>query len=70
MDYKLKDKVAIVGGGSKGLGKACAMSLAKEGVNIVLCARNEETLEETRKKINTFISVWRFFLKGNFKCPF
>ena len=45
MDYKLKDKVAIVGGGSKGLGKACAMSLAKEGVNIVLCARNEEALE-------------------------
>ena len=54
MDYKLKDKVAIVGGGSKGLGKACAMSLAKEGVNIVLCARNEETLEETSKKIKFF----------------
>ena len=54
MDYKLKDKVAIIGGGSKGLGKACAMSLAKEGVNIVLCARNEETLEETSKNIKFF----------------
>ena len=51
MDYKLKGKVAIVGGSSKGLGKACAVSLAKEGVNIVLCARNEDELEKTRKRI-------------------
>ena len=54
MDYKLKGKVAIIGGSSKGLGKACALSLAKEGVNIVLCARGEEELEETRKKIEGY----------------
>ena len=54
MDYKLKGKVAIIGGSSKGLGRACAMSLAKEGVNIVLCARNQEALEETRKKIELY----------------
>lgn len=51
MDYKLNGKVAIVGGGSKGLGKACAMSLAKQGVKIVLCARNKESLEKTKKEI-------------------
>ena len=51
MDYKLKGKVAIVGGSSKGLGKASAVSLAKEGVNIVLCARNKEALEKTKKDI-------------------
>ena len=51
MDYKLKGKVAIVGGSSKGLGKASAVSLAKEGVNIVLCARNEVELEKTKKEI-------------------
>ena len=51
MDYKLEGKVAIVGGGSKGLGKASAVSLAKEGVNIVLCARNEESLEKTKRDI-------------------
>ncbi|NLZ94594.1 MAG: SDR family oxidoreductase [Bacteroidales bacterium] len=51
MDYKLKGKVAIVGGSSKGLGKASAMSLAKEGVNIVLCARNKETLGKTKREI-------------------
>ena len=51
MDYKLKGKVAIVGGSSKGLGKASAVSLAKEGVNIVLCARNKEALEEAKREI-------------------
>ena len=51
MDYKLKGKVAIVGGSSKGLGKASAVSLAKEGANIVLCARNRETLEKTKREI-------------------
>lgn len=54
MDFKLKDKVAIIGGSSKGLGRACAVSLAKEGVNIVLCARNEEALLETQKVIEGY----------------
>lgn len=53
MDYKLKGKVAIVGGSSKGLGKASAVSLAKEGVNIVLCARNEKALEKTKEDIES-----------------
>lgn len=51
MDYKLKGKVAIVGGSSKGLGKASAMSLAKAGVSIVLCARSKEALEKTKREI-------------------
>ena len=51
MDYKLKGKVAIVGGSSKGLGKASAVSLAKEGVNIVLCARNKEELEKAKSDV-------------------
>ena len=51
MDYKLKGKVAIIGGGSKGLGKASAVALAKEGVNIVLCARNKEELDRTKNEI-------------------
>lgn len=51
MDYKIKGKVAIVGGSSKGLGKACAVALAKEGVNIVLCARNAEELHKAKKDI-------------------
>jgi 3-oxoacyl-[acyl-carrier protein] reductase len=51
MDLNLKNKVAIIGGSSKGIGKGCAISLAKEGVNIVLCARTESSIKTTRKEI-------------------
>ncbi len=51
MNFDIKGKVAIVGGSSKGLGKACAVALAKEGANIVLCARNEEALQQTKSEI-------------------
>jgi 3-oxoacyl-[acyl-carrier protein] reductase len=48
---ELKGKVAIIGGGSKGLGKGCAVALAQQGVTIVLCARNSEKREETANEI-------------------
>lgn len=51
MNFNIKGKTAIIGGSSKGLGKACAVALAKEGVNIVLCARNEEELQKTKAEI-------------------
>ena len=51
MDLDIRGKVAIIGGSSKGLGRACALALAKEGVNIVLCARHEETLQRTKTEI-------------------
>ena len=51
MKLGLNGKVAIIGGASKGIGKGCAISLAKEGVNIVLCARNIKSLNETAKEI-------------------
>src|SRR5438874_1003264 len=38
MDLELKDKVAIVGGASKGLGRACAEVLAQEGVKVALAS--------------------------------
>ena len=56
MDLKLKGKVAVIGASSKGLGKAVAIALAKEGSNIVLCSRNKENLlkaEEEVKKYGT-----------------
>lgn len=54
MDFGLKGKIAIIGGSSKGLGKACAIALAREGVNIVLCARSKESLHETGKEIKQY----------------
>jgi NAD(P)-dependent dehydrogenase (short-subunit alcohol dehydrogenase family) len=51
VDLKLKSKTALVTGGSEGIGKAIAMALAKEGVDIAICARRKETLEATAKEI-------------------
>ena len=47
MDLGITGKRAIVCGASKGLGRACAESLAREGVDVTICARSESTLEQT-----------------------
>jgi len=44
MDLGLKDRVAIVAAASRGLGKACARELAREGAKVVICARHEGEL--------------------------
>ncbi|MEE9317456.1 MAG: SDR family oxidoreductase [Rhodospirillales bacterium] len=51
MDLGLAGKKAIVCAASKGLGKGCAMSLAREGVDLVINARTAETLEATAEEI-------------------
>ena len=51
MELGLKNKVAVVGASSKGLGKAIAHGLAEEGAKIVVCARNEGTLGATAAEI-------------------
>lgn len=51
MDLGLKDRAALVCAGSRGLGKACAMSLAREGCNILLNARDAEVLEQAAAEI-------------------
>lgn len=50
MDLGLQGQTAVITGGSVGIGLAVAEGLAQEGVNLVLCARNEERLavEATR----------------------
>ena len=47
MDTGLRGKRAIVCAASKGLGRACAMALAREGVEVVITARTEATLQHT-----------------------
>jgi 3-oxoacyl-[acyl-carrier protein] reductase len=45
MDLGLKGKVAFVASSSKGLGKSCALEMAKEGANVMISGRNEEDLK-------------------------
>src|SRR5258708_32604115 len=51
MDLGLQGKKAIVCAASKGLGKACAMSLAREGVDVVITARTASDLEAAAAEI-------------------
>ena len=51
MDLGLKDKVALVAAGSRGLGRAVAEELAAEGASLLLCARDAKTLTETAASI-------------------
>ena len=53
MDLGLQDKVAIITGGSYGIGKAAALSMAKEGARVVLVARRPDVLEEAVLDIKT-----------------
>jgi 3-oxoacyl-[acyl-carrier protein] reductase len=49
---KLKDKIALITGAGKGIGKAVAIALAKEGVNVILVARTQSDLDEVATEVN------------------
>lgn len=51
MDLGLRDKVAIITGGSDGIGKAAALSMAQEGASVVIVARRPDVLEEAVQDI-------------------
>lgn len=65
MDLGLDKKTALVTAASKGLGKAIAMELAKEGCRVAICARNSGELKNTADEIKTLTGAEVLPLKAD-----
>ena len=66
---ELKNKKAIITGGSRGLGKATAIAFAKEGIDVAITGRNEALLKETVAELQTYgvLATYAVFDVGNYE---
>ncbi len=69
MDLGIRGKTALVCAASKGLGRGCAESLAREGVDLVITARGSEALEATAAEIRKRYSVKVTAVAGDITTP-
>jgi len=69
MDLGIKGRSALVCAASKGLGKGCAMALAREGANLVITARGKEALEATAEEIRKSSGVKVVAVAGDITSP-
>jgi 3-oxoacyl-[acyl-carrier protein] reductase len=53
MDLGLQGKIAVITGGSEGIGRATAFRLCEEGVRVAICARRDDVLQTTAKEITS-----------------
>ena len=58
IDVRLKKKVALITGGSRGIGRAIAELFMKEGAEVVITSKNQKQLQQTAKEMgNSFFVV-------------
>jgi 3-oxoacyl-[acyl-carrier protein] reductase len=57
MDLGIRDRQALLCGASRGLGRACALAVAKEGVHVTIVARTRDVLERTAADIRVATGV-------------
>src|SRR5215217_9060283 len=57
MDLGIRGRKALLVGASRGLGKACALAVAREGVNVTIVARTRDVLERTAAEIRDATGV-------------
>ena len=69
MELGIRGKTALVCAASKGLGKGCAISLAREGVNLVITARGKEALEATAAEIRSLYKIKIDAVAGDITTP-
>jgi len=66
MDLGLAGKVAMVAGGSAGIGRAVARVLAAEGAHIAVCARSSDGLRDVQREISTLADVEVLTVQADF----
>ncbi len=69
MDLGLQDKVAIVTGGSEGIGKSAALRMAQEGARVVIVARRPQVLEQAAQDIRTATEGMVLPVPGDVSAP-
>ncbi len=69
MNLDLSGKTALVCGSTQGIGKASAIEMASLGANIILVARNEESLKEALKDLDVSRGQKHDFLAVDFQTP-
>lgn len=69
MNLNMTQQNALVCGASQGIGKACAIALAKHGANVTLFARNEESLQQVKAELDTTFMQQHHVIVADFSNP-